>query len=174
MRRLAPLVLSLVLAAAPVRAAAQVNVLPQVGVGFVGSGHPTVSGGFRFSHTPVAGIRRDARGRILPVTASNTVEVIASAGATFWNGTHFTALGQAAYMMPVAAGPVSLWGPAAFGVYRPDAVGGGVRVETSFRAVGLTAGPVWLRHESGPRVAVLADVSLSFIRDLTLKGKPQP
>jgi len=173
MRRPVLFLLALALAGSP--AAAQGVVLtPQAGVGFVGSWHPTVSGGFRGSYTPVAGIRRGPDGRMLPITASPTYEVIASAGATFVDGAHFTALGQAAYLRPVAAGAISLWGPVAFGGYHPDVIGGGLRVETSFRAVGLTAGPVWARHQGGPRAAVLADVSLYFIRDLLLKGKPQP
>ncbi|HET6762449.1 MAG TPA: hypothetical protein VFH27_02225 [Longimicrobiaceae bacterium] len=173
MRRFVPFLLALALAGTP--AAAQGVVLtPQAGVGLVGAWHPTVSGGFRASHTPVPEIRRGPDGRMRPVTGGPTYELIASAGATFFQGAHFTALGQAAYLRPVAAGPVSLWGPVAFGAYHPDAVGGGLRVESSFRAVGLTAGPVWARHQNGPRAAVLADVSLYFLRDLLLKGQAHP
>jgi hypothetical protein len=166
-----PALLALLLAlAAP--AAAQTTVLPVVGVGSIGQPHVTVLGGARFSHTPVPGIRRDASGRVVPVAAAPTFEVVAQAGATFAHGAYFTATGQAAYLFPRGTGALSLWGPVVFGAYRPDAIGAGARVETSFRAAGLTAGPVWTRYRRGPRLAVMLDVSVPFLFDLVSKGAP--
>jgi hypothetical protein len=172
MRRPVLFLLALALAGTP--AAAQKIVLtPEAGVGFVGTWHPSVTGGFRGSYTPVPGIRRGPDGRILPVNAAATYEVIASAGAIFVDGAHFTATGQVAYLRPVASGGISLWGPVVFGGYHPDVIGGGLRAETSFRALGVTAGPVWARYQRGPRAAVLADVSLYVIRDVLLRHGPK-
>ena len=54
----------------------------------------------------------------------------------------------------------------ALGSLNPNGIGPAVRLETSFRAIGLTAGVLWFDERSSPRAAVTLDVTTAFLCDL--------
>lgn len=166
----AALGLAAALAAAP--AAAQGGTAaPILQAGFVGTVRPALTAGVRWTYTPPPGEpRMDENGDPVPVPAALSLQLLASAGVTFaeprGQPVDFTALGSAALLIPHASGPVRGWGPALMGSFRPDAVGPGVRVETSFGALGAQAGVLWPLRGGDPSAAVTVDLSAAFLCDV--------
>lgn len=169
MRTASLLVLLLAWAAATPAAAQRHPLVPVAQLGFVGDRAPALTGGVRWTYTPTPRPVRDpATGMFRPVVVRWYAQALATAGVTFAGGdpVGFTAVGSAGVLRPIAAGPVAGAGLVAVGSLGPDALGPAVRVETSFRALGLQAGALWFEGGGGPRAVVTADVTVSFVCDL--------
>ena len=141
---------------------------PIAQLGFIGDLAPALTAGARWTYTPTPEPRRDPNtGMFLPVSATWSFETLATAGVTFAEGdpVGLTAIGSAGFLRPIGTGSISGVGLMALGSLNPNGIGPSVRVESSFRALGLQAGVLWL-DERSPRAAVTVDVTAAFICDL--------
>ena len=142
---------------------------PLVQLGFVGDVAPSVGFGARWTYTPTPEPRRDpATGMFDPVSATWSFEALGAAGITFAGDdpVEATATASAGFLRPISSGTVSAVGLMALGSLNPTGIAPALRVETSFRAIGLQAGVLWFEEGSGPRAAVTVDVTTAFICDL--------
>jgi hypothetical protein len=169
MRTASILALLLACAAGAPAAAQRHPLVPVAQLGFVGDLAPALTGGVRWTYTPTPQPVRDpATGMFRPVVVRWYAQALATAGVTFAEGdpVGFTAVGSAGVLRPIGAGPVAGAGVVALASLGPDALGPAVRVETSFRALGVQAGALWFTEGDSPRAAVTVDVAVSFVCDL--------
>ena len=154
----------------PAQAPAQLRPLtPLLQLGFVGDLAPAVTAGARWTYTPTPQPRRDPQtGMFTPVSATWYFEALGTAGVTFAGDdpVELTAVGSAGFLRPIASGTISGIGLMALGSFNPTGLGPSVRLETSFRAIGVQAGVLWFEGPRGARAAVTMDVATALICDL--------
>jgi hypothetical protein len=150
---------------------------PIADLGFVGTWRPAITGGVRWTYTPVSKPTRDPdTGMVRPIEPGWSLQATMTGGVTFarveGDDVSLTALVGAGGLRPISGGPISGFGPILLTSSHPEGIGPALRVEAAFHALGLQMGPMWLRHHRGPSLVVTADVLFATIRDVFKKGTP--
>jgi hypothetical protein len=143
---------------------------PIVQVSAIGEIAPAFTAGARWTYTPVPVPVRDTTGMIRPVEPGWSFQLLATAGVTFakprGSAVDFTALASAGALHPIGAGVASGVGPVVMGSFRPNAIGAGVRAESSYKVLGVQVGALWFADRRNVRAAASADLTLAYLCDL--------
>ncbi len=147
---------------------------PIVQLGFIDDWRPAITGGIRWTYTPLPRPSRDsATGMIRTLKPGWSLQTLASGGITFarphGDVVAPTLLLQVGGLAPRSTGVLAGWGPTLLGSVNPHAIGPAIRGELAFHALGFHVGMLWFRHVKGPRLAVTADVLFATIEDIFKK-----